>query len=149
MDNQIEIYKSTDNCIEIHVNLDNETVWLNRRQLSLLFDRDIKTIGKHINNVFKEGELVANSVIANFATTAVDGKTYQEEHYNLDVIISVGYRVKSKIGTQFRQWATQRLKDYLVKGYAVNQKRLEQTHQRGVSPAIFVGKTKKLPVKGA
>ena len=92
----------------------------------MLFDRDIKTIGKHINNVFLEGELSKKAVVANFATTAIDGKTYQVDHYNLDVIISVGYRVKSKQGTQFRQWATQRLKDYLVKGYAINEKRLQE-----------------------
>ena len=104
--NEIEIYKSADNKIELQVNLDKETVWLNRQQLATLFNRDIKTIGKHINNVFEEGELDGNSVVANFATTATDGKTYQVEHYNLDVIISVGYRVKSKQGTQFRIWAT-------------------------------------------
>lgn len=88
-----------------------ETVWLNREQLSTLFGRDIKTIGKHVNNVFKEKELGRDAVVANFATTASDGKQYQVEHYNLDMIISVGYRVKSRQGTQFRQWATQRLKD--------------------------------------
>jgi prophage maintenance system killer protein len=126
MEHQIEIYKSVDNAIELQVSLDNDTVWLNRQQLAMLFDRDIKTIGKHINNVFFEGELSKKSVVANFATTAIDGKTYQMEHYNLDVIISVGYRVKSKQGTQFRQWATQRLKDYLVQGYAINEKRLQE-----------------------
>ena len=126
MENQIEIYKSSDNAIELQVNLDNDTVWLNRNQLAVLFDRDIKTIGKHINNVFLEGELSKNSVVANFATTAIDGKTYQVDHYNLDVIISVGYRVKSKQGTQFRQWATKRLKDYLVNGYVLNEKRLQE-----------------------
>jgi hypothetical protein len=82
----------------------------------MLFDRDIKTIGKHINNVFLEGELLKKSVVAKFATTAIYGKTYQVDHYNLDVIISVGYRVKCKQGIQLRQWATQRLKDYLVQG---------------------------------
>ena len=126
MENQIEIYKSSDNQIELQVSLDNETVWLNRNQLATLFDRDIKTIGKHINNLFSEGELSKTAVVANFATTAIDGKTYQVDHYNLDVIISVGYRVKSKQGTQFRQWATQRLKDYLVQGYAINEKRLKE-----------------------
>ena len=96
MENQIEIYKSSDNAIELQVSLDNDTVWLNRNQLAMLFDRDIKTIGKHINNVFLEGELSKKAVVANFATTAIDGKTYQVDHYNLDIIISVGYRVKSK-----------------------------------------------------
>jgi death-on-curing family protein len=126
MKNEIIMYQTADNQTAIEVQFDKQTVWLNRHQLAILFDRDIKTIGKHINNVFQEGELEQNSVVAKFATTAEDGKTYQVEHYNLDVIISVGYRVKSKRGTQFRQWATQRLKDYLVKGYAVNQKRLDE-----------------------
>ena len=128
MENQIEIYTTRENETAVEVRFDKETVWLNRNQLSLLFDRDIKTIGKHVNNVFKEDELDKKSVVANFATTAADGKTYQVAHYNLDVIISVGYRVKSKRGTQFRQWATKRLKDYLVQGYAINEKRLEQKH---------------------
>ncbi len=130
MENQIEIYKSSDNAIELQVNLDNDTVWLNRNQLAILFDRDVKTIGKHINNVFLEGELLKKSVVANFATTAIDGKTYQVDHYNLDVIISVGYRVKSKQGTQFRQWATQRLREYLVEGYTLNNKRLQEKTEK-------------------
>ncbi|MBS1647328.1 MAG: virulence protein RhuM/Fic/DOC family protein [Bacteroidetes bacterium] len=126
---QIEIYKTTDNTVELNVNFDNETVWLNRQQLSSLFCRDIKTIGKHINNVFEEGELDKFRTVAKFATVQKEGKREIErniEYYNLDVIISVGYRVKSKHGTQFRQWATQRLKDYLAKGYAINQKRLDE-----------------------
>jgi len=96
MKHQIERYKSAKNAIEIQVSLDNDTVWLNRNQLAMLFDGDIKTIGKYINNVFLEGELLKKSVIAKFATTVIDGKTYQVDHYSLDVIISVGYRVKSK-----------------------------------------------------
>ncbi|MBX3164240.1 MAG: virulence RhuM family protein [Bacteroidetes bacterium] len=117
MMNEIEIYKSSDNKIELQVNLDKETVWLNRHQLATLFNRDVKTIGKHINNVFEEGELEKKVVVAKFATTtqhgAIVGKTQikETEYYNLDVIISVGYRVKSKQGTQFRIWATNRLKD--------------------------------------
>ncbi len=129
MENQVEIFKTPDNQIEISVKLDNETVWLNRQQLSLLFDRDIKTIGKHINKVFSDGELGMVSTVVKIATVQQEGERTVEreiEYYNLDVIISVGYRVKSKRGVQFRQWATQRLKDYLVKGYAINQKRLEQ-----------------------
>ncbi|MEQ9442141.1 MAG: virulence protein RhuM/Fic/DOC family protein [Cyclobacteriaceae bacterium] len=129
MNSSIEIYQSPDNQIELKVSLDQETVWLNRHQLAQLFDRDIKTIGKHINNVFQEGELEKDSVVAKFATTASDGKVYQVEHYNLGVIISVGYRVKSQRGTQFRIWATQRLKDYLVQGYAINESRLAQKQQ--------------------
>ena len=127
--NQIEIYKSADNKIELQVNLDKDTVWLTQKQITVLFERDRTVITRHINNVFNEGELDKNSVCANFAHTAEDGKTYETQYYNLDVIISVGYRVKSKRGTQFRQWATQRLKDYLVKGYAMNQRRLEQLQQ--------------------
>jgi death-on-curing family protein len=129
MGSLIEIFQTPDNRTAVEVKFENETVWLNRNQLSELFDRDVKTIGKHINNIFNEGELTANSVVANFATTALDGKTYQVDHYNLDVIISVGYRVKSQRGTQFRQWATQRLKDFLVQGYAINEKRLAQKQQ--------------------
>ena len=129
MNRSVEIYRSADDKVELKVSLDQETVWLNRNQLAELFDRDVKTIGKHVNNVFKEGELDRDAVVANFATTAADGKVYQVEHYNLDVIISVGYRVKSKRGTQFRIWATQRLKDYLVQGYAINEHRLAQKQQ--------------------
>ena len=122
---EIFLYKNTDGTIKLDVQLLNDTVWLNRNQMALLFGRDVKTIGKHINNIFNEGELVENSVVANFATTANDGKTYQTSHYNLDVIISVGYRVKSKQGTQFRIWATQRLKEYIVKGFALNDERFK------------------------
>ena len=126
---KILMYQTKDNRTQIEVQLDKDTVWLNRQQISSLFDRDIKTIGKHIGNVFAEGELEAGSVVARFATTASDGKVYQVEHYNLDVIISVGYRVKSKQGTAFRQWATQRLKEYLIQGYTINQKRLDELQQ--------------------
>ena len=130
MNNPIEIYLLSDGSTNIEVQFEEDTVWLNRKQLSLLFGRDVKTIGKHINNIFKEEELEKKGVIANFATTATDGKTYQVENYNLDVIISVGYRVKSKQGTKFRQWATKRLKDYLVQGYAINKKRLAEKQQQ-------------------
>ncbi|AWW30183.1 virulence RhuM family protein [Echinicola marina] len=129
MEKQIEIYQGSDGKTEIKVKFEEDTVWLNRNQLTSLFGRDIKTIGKHINNIFNEGELEKEAVVANFATTASDGKSYQVDHYNLDVIISVGYRVKSIQGTQFRQWATSRLKDYLIKGYAINEKRLAQKQQ--------------------
>src|SRR5690554_4676941 len=120
MNSQIEIYQAGDGQTQIEVTFENDTVWLNRIQLADLFDRDIKTIGKHINNVFNEGELDRASVVANFATTAADGKTYQVDHYNLDVIISVGYRIKSLRGTQFRIWANKILKEYLKKGFAMN-----------------------------
>ena len=135
MESKIEIYTSEDKQTVVEVKFDKETVWLNRQQIASLFDRDVKTIGKHINNVFKEGELNKDVVVAKFATTtqhgAIKGKTQIKnvQYYNLDVIISVGYRVKSLQGTQFRIWATQRLKDYLLKGYAVNEKRLAEKQQ--------------------
>ncbi len=111
--------------VKLEVNLKDETVWLNREQLAKLFERDIKTIGKHINNALREELSDDSSVVAKFATTATDGKAYQVEYYNLDMILSVGYRVKSKNGVIFRKWANKILKDYMLKGYAVNQKRLE------------------------
>lgn len=119
---EIVIYKALDNAeFQIEVRVEDETVWLNRNQIAILFGRDIKTIGKHIANALKE-ELGSFSVVANFATTATDGKVYQVEHFSLDMIISVGYRVKSKRGIQFRVWANRILKDYLLKGYASNQR---------------------------
>lgn len=125
MNNEILLYQSNELTERIEVRLENETVWLNRQQLALLFGRDIKTIGKHINNVFTEGELQKTSTVTNFATVQIEGDRKVEriiEFYNLDVIISVGYRVKSKQGTQFRIWATNVLRDYLLKGYALNQR---------------------------
>ena len=130
--NQIEIYQANDGTTQIDVQFEQETVWLNRNQLVSLFDRDIKTIGKHINNVFKEGELSKEATVAKYATVQKEGDrqvTRDVEHYNLDVIISVGYRVKSQRGTQFRIWANNVLKDYLVKGYSINEKRLAQKEQ--------------------
>ena len=111
-----------DEAVRLEVRLENETVWLSIDEMSSLFGRDISVIGKHIRNIFKEEELIKDSVWAKFAYTASDGKTYQVDYYNLDVIISVGYRVKSKRGTQFRQWANKVLKEYLLKGYAINQR---------------------------
>ena len=115
------IYVTEDNQVSLDVKLENDTVWLNRSQLSILFDRDIKTIGKHINNALNE-ELEGLPVVAKFATTASDGKVYQVEYYNIEMITSVGYRVKSKRGIQFRMWANKVLKEYLIKGYAINDK---------------------------
>ena len=109
--------------------VDNESVWLNRNQMSALFERDVKTIGKHINNALKEDLAEQNSVVAKFATTAADNKKYMVEHYNLDVIISVGYRVKSKRGVEFRRWANSVLKEYIIKGYAVNHNRMNQLNE--------------------
>ena len=121
----ILIYQSQDGQIKVDVRFDNETVWLSTDQMATLFGRDKSTISRHIKNIFEEGELQATSVVAKFATTASDGKVYQVDYYNLDVIISVGYRVKSQQGTQFRVWATQRLKEYLVKGFILNEERLK------------------------
>jgi len=118
---EIIIYKESDSDFQIEVRLEDETVWLNRQQLSDLFNRDIKTIGKHINNALRE-ELESIPVIAKFATTASDGKTYQVEHYNLDMILSVGYRVKSQRGILFRRWANNVLKEYLLKGHVYNHR---------------------------
>ncbi len=126
MNSNIILYQTSNGKIKIDVQLENETVWLNRQQMATLFNRDIKTIGKHINNIFAEGELEKKSVVANFATTANDGKTYKVEHYNLDVIISVGYRIKSPQGTQFRIWATKRIHEYIVKGFTMDDERLKQ-----------------------
>lgn len=120
------LYESQDGTIKLDVHFEDETVWLTLDQMASLFSRDKSTISKHIKNIFTEGELAQQSVVANFATTASDGKTYQIAHYNLDVIISVGYRVKSKQGTLFRQWATQRLCDYLIKGFALDDERLKK-----------------------
>ena len=118
--NEIILYQP-DDLIRLEVRMEGETVWLNRQQMSLLFGRDVKTIGKHISNALKE-ELSTFPVVANFATTAIDGKTYQVRYYNLDMILSVGYRVKSSRGIEFRRWANHILKDYLLKGYSINQR---------------------------
>ena len=122
MNNEVILYKDGELELPVEVAPDKETVWLNRNQLAVLFDRDVKTIGKHINNALKEE--LDSSVVAKFATTASDGKTYKVDYYNLDMIISVGYRVKSPRGIAFRKWATSILKEYIVQGYAVNAKRL-------------------------
>lgn len=121
MKNELVLYHPDGLAVHIEVRIEEETVWLNRQQIALLFNRDVKTIGKHIANVLRE-ELNELSVVAKFATTASDGKTYQVDYYNLDVIISVGYRVKSKQGTQFRIWANRILKDHLLKGYSLNKR---------------------------
>ncbi len=121
----IIIYTTEDGLTKIETTFDEDTVWLSIDQMAELFQRDKSTISRHIKNIFSEGELVRESVVANFATTAADGKTYQVDYYNLDVIISVGYRVKSKSGTQFRIWATNLLKEYMRKGFALDDERLK------------------------
>ena len=128
MDNkgEILIYKTEDGLTKIDVTLEDETVWLSLDQMAELFQRDKSTVSRHIKNIFKEGELVQSSVVANFATTAADGKRYNVDYYNLDVIISVGYRVKSLRGTQFRIWATKRLKEYMIKGFTMDDERLKE-----------------------
>jgi hypothetical protein len=121
MKNEIIFYQPNGMVNHLEIKLNDETVWLNRQQMAILFDRDIKTIGKHISSILRE-ELKGLSVVAKFATTAADGKVYHVEHYNLDMIISLGYRVKSSRGIQFRIWANEVIKDYLLKGYAVNNR---------------------------
>jgi hypothetical protein len=123
---EIIFYQTEDGHTRLEVQLINESVWLSLNQMTELFQRDKSVISKHIKNVFEEGELRADSVVANFATTAADAKTYQVAHYNLDVIISVGYRVKSLSGTRFRIWATQRLREFIVKGFTLDDERLKQ-----------------------
>lgn len=131
MKNDVVVFKNGELEIQVNVTPNDETVWLNREQMAELFNRDIKTIGKHISNIFKEKELNKDVVVAKFATTtkhgAIPDKTQIKnvEYYNLDVIISVGYRVKSQRGIEFRKWATSILKDYMFEGYSINQKRLE------------------------
>ena len=122
---EIVIYQTNDGLTKIDVKFEDETVWLSLDQMAILFQRDKSTISRHIKNVFDEGELMRDSVVAKNATTANDGKTYMVEYFNLDVIISIGYRVKSLRGTQFRQWATQRIHEYLIKGFALDDQRLK------------------------
>lgn len=124
--NEIVLFVTEDKSVSLPVSLADETVWLNRNQMTELFSRDVKTIGKHIRHALQEELSNDRSVVAKFATTASDGKTYQVEHYSLDVIISVGYRVKSRRGVEFRKWANMVLKQYILKGYAVNNNRISQ-----------------------
>ena len=136
--------------IKLEVKLDQETVWLSIDEMAILFDRDKSVIGKHIRNIFKEEELFKESVWAKFAYTASDGKIYQVDYYNLDVIISVGYRVKSKQGTRFRQWANNVLKDYLLKGYSINHRlqALEKTVAEHSQKIDFFVRTALPPMEG-
>ena len=122
---EMMIYQTEDGAVKIDVKMADDTVWLSLDLMAELFQRDKSTISRHIKNIFSEGELFPDSVVANFATTAADGKTYQVEYYNLDVIISVGYRVKSQRGTQFRIWATKRLNEYIRKGFVLDDARLK------------------------
>ena len=127
--NEIILYETSDHSVKLNVNTDGDTVWLSMEQLTDLFERDKSTISRRIRNVFKEGELERAATVAKFATVQTEGDreiTRYIEYYNLDVIISVGYRVKSQRGIEFRKWANKVLKDYIIKGYAVNNKRIEQ-----------------------
>ena len=145
---EIILYQPNDS-LRLEVRLDGDNVWLNRSQLAELFDRDVKTIGKHINNALKE-ELDNVPVVAKFATTAADGKVYQTEHYNLDMVISVGFRVKSRRGVDFRRWANTILKEYMIKGYAINQRieQLEKTVALHSEKIDFFVRTSLPPVEG-
>ena len=126
---EIVLYQAPDGSVKLDVRLERDTIWLSLNQMAALFDRDKSVISRHLRNVFREGELNRESVVAFFATTAADGKTYEVEYYNLDAIISVGYRVNSRRGTQFRIWATQVLRDHILRGYTVNARRLQELQQ--------------------
>ena len=125
MNNDIVIFRNGELELEVSVSEDRETVWLTQKQIAELFGKDRRTITRHIQNIYKDNELEQDSVCSFFEHTGEDGKQYNVMFYNLDMIISVGYRVKSQNGVIFRKWATKILKDYMIKGYAVNQKRLE------------------------
>jgi len=129
-DNAIVLYQSPDGAASLDVRLDHETVWLSQKQMAELFGKNLRTVNEHLRNIFRESELEEISVIRKFRITAADGKTYETAHYNLDVIISVGYRVKSQQGTRFRQWATQVLRDHIVKGYTVNEQRFREQFEK-------------------
>lgn len=133
---EVIIYHSKEGKGQLEIKLERETVWLSQEQIVNLFQRDKSVISRHIRNIFLEKELTRKSVVANFATTASDGKTYQVEYYNLDVVLSVGYRVNSKRATQFRIWATSILKDHLLQGYTVNPKRLQEKGLKEFEEAV-------------
>ena len=153
MKNEIILYCPNEASEHIEVRLENETVWLNQAQMALLFGQTKQNISLHINNCFKENELIPDSVVKESLTTAKDGKLYKTKFYNLDVIISVGYRVKSNQGTQFRIWATTILREYLLKGYAINQRvdRIENNLEnlsKEVGKISLQLKTNDLPTQG-
>ncbi|MCX5810169.1 MAG: virulence RhuM family protein [Proteobacteria bacterium] len=127
---EIVLYRTEDGQTRLDVRLEQESIWLSLAQMVILFERDKSVISRHLSNIFKSNELERNSVVAKNATTASDGKSYMVDYYNLDAIISVGYRVNSKRGTEFRIWATQVLKDHVLKGYSINEKRLKEQNER-------------------
>ena len=140
----ILIYQADDGRTRLQVRLVDATVWLTQKLMAELFQKDVRTINEHIQNIFKEGEQAETSVIRKFRITAADGKSYETAHYNLDLIISVGYRVKSHRGTQFRIWATQRLREYIIKGFAMDDERLKHRLRRdcGCVTEVFCHDTK-------
>ena len=127
---EIIIYKPKGGAVEVAVKIEKETVWLSQKQMAELFDCSVDNVGLHLKNIFKEAELIENSVVEESSVTASDGKNYLVKHYNLDAIISVGYRINSLRGTQFRIWATKTLKDHLLRGYTINEKRLLDAKDR-------------------
>ena len=141
----LAVYQSESGALEVRFDAKNDTVWLRQDQLAQLFGRERSVITKHLRNIFIEQELEQKSVCASFAHTAADGKTYEVQHYNLDVIISVGYRVKSPEGTRFRQWATQLIKEHLTRGYTLNQQRLKNNAQELYAALELVRKTAQSP----
>jgi prophage maintenance system killer protein len=147
---EIIIYQNPENQVQVEVQFEGESFWLSLNQIAVLFERDKSVISRHLKNIFQSEELDRSSVVAKNATTASDGKTYDVEYFNLDAILSVGYRVNSKQGTRFRQWATRRLKDFLLKGYALNEKRLNEAEERyldlkrAISLAARAGDTERL-----
>ncbi len=149
MNSEIIIYESGNHTIEVRLDGAQETLWLSLQQIADLFDRDKSVISRHLRNIFKDEELGRDSVVAKNATTAADGKTYQVDYYNLDAIISVGYRVNSKKGTQFRIWATQRLKEYLLQGYTLNQQRFDKNAEELQQAIALIQKAAMSPVMTA
>jgi len=129
MENKIAIYQSEDGLVKIDVHLEDDSVWLNQAQIVSLYQSSKANVSEHIKHIFEEGELGKNSVVRKFRTTAKDGKSYNTDYYNLDMIISLGYRIKSKIATRFRIWATSILRKHIIDGYTINKKRLDQLNK--------------------
>ena len=142
---QLVIFQEAGQPVEVRLDTNRETVWLRQEQISQLFGRERSVISKHLRNVFAEAELEADAVCAKFAHTAADGKIYQVEHYNLDVIISLGYRVKSQQGTRFRQWATRLLREHLTQGYTLNRQRFEANARELEAALLLVKKAAQSP----
>ncbi|MDO6718700.1 virulence protein RhuM/Fic/DOC family protein [Psychrosphaera sp. 1_MG-2023] len=145
MSKDLEIYQNEDGSLQLAVTLQDESVWLTQADMVTLFDKNKRTISEHIRNIFKDEELTEAAVVRNFRTTAADGKSYNVNHYNLDVVISVGYRVKSKNGVRFRQWATKTLKQHLLQGYTLNQQRLSQNANELEKALLLVKRAAALP----